>query len=140
MDPDDPTVLPTRFSFAFESSYQRAGRPFGVVPHRAWVDVGATDLDAHFGPWRLSTPLSNIVGLEVTGPYRFFKTAGSARLGVTDLGITFATNHRRGVRLEFQDKVPAIDPFGLLRHPELTVTVAEVDAFLALMRERTGLQ
>ena len=130
---------PTRFTFAFEPRYLRAGKPFGVVPQRTWVDVDEREIDAHFGRWQLRTPLSNISGVEITGPYRFFKTAGPARLGVTDLGITFATNHRRGVLLTFREKVPAIDPLGLLRHPELTVTVAEIDAFAKLLRERTGL-
>lgn len=40
---------------------------------------------------------------------------------------------------DFQEKVAAIDPFGMLRHPELTLTMAEIDAFVELVRERTGL-
>ena len=131
--------IPTRFTFAWEPRYVRAARMFGVTPQRAWVDVDELELDAHFGRWRLRTPLSNVAAVEITGPYRVFKTAGPARLGVTDLGITFATNHRRGVRLDFHEKVPAIDPLGLLRHPELTVTVAEIDALAKLVRELAGL-
>ena len=132
-------AIPTRFTFAFEPRYQRAGRPFGVIPQRTWVDVDEHEIDAHFGRWQLRTPLSNVRAVEITGPYRFLKTAGPARLGVTDLGITFATNHRRGVLLTFHEKVPAIEPLGLLRHPELTVTVAEIEAFAKLVRERAGI-
>jgi hypothetical protein len=62
----------------------------------------------------------------ITGPYRFYRTAGPARLGITDAGLTFASNGERGVLLSFHKRVPAIDPLGLIRHPELTVTVADV--------------
>ena len=58
----------------------------------------------------------------------FAKTAGPPRLGLTDRGLTFASNHDRGVELRFRDKVRGVDPLGLLRHPNLTVTVADVDA------------
>ena len=63
----------------------------------------------------------------MTGPYRFAKTAGPARLAITDRGLTFATNGERGVRVSFTTPVRGLDPLGMIRHPELTVTVADVD-------------
>ncbi len=117
----------TRFEFDWRDSYRRAARPFGVTPGKAWVEVGDGRLEARFGPWRVSTPLANVTGTEITGPYRFFKTGGPARLGVTDAGLTFATNGERGLRIDFREKVPGIEPTGRLRHPELTVTVADVE-------------
>ncbi|MGB9185705.1 MAG: hypothetical protein WCB67_16755, partial [Solirubrobacteraceae bacterium] len=129
--PDQPAAS-RRFAFAWAPGHRRASRLFGVTPARAWVDVGDESLDAHFGRWRVLTPLSNITAVKVTGPYRFFKVAGPPHLGVTDLGITFAANSGRGVLLTFREKVPGIEPFGVLRHPELTVTVAEIDAFVQL--------
>lgn len=125
----------TRFPFAFTAAYRRAGRPFGVTPARAWVDVGATELHARFGRWRLTTPLANITRTTVTGPYAFLKTAGPAHLGWTDLGLTFATNGDRGLLICFRDRVPGMDPFGVLRHGELTVTVEDVDGLAALLAE-----
>jgi hypothetical protein len=98
------------------------------------VDVGDGGLDAHFGRWRVSTPLANITDVTVTGPYAFLKTAGSARLGITDRGLTFATNGDRGVCISFGTPVRGLDPLGILRHPELTVTVAEVDRLAELLR------
>ena len=56
-----------------------------------------------------------------------FKTAGPARLGITDRGLTFASNGDRGVCINFHSPVPGI---GRIRHPELTVTVLDVDALL----------
>lgn len=128
----------TRFPFRFDSAYQRAARPFGVTPGRAWVEVDAGRFEARFGPWRLGTPLGNITAAEITGPYAFLKTAGPARLGVTDRGLTFATNGERGVCITFATPVRGIEPFGLLRHPELTVTVEDVEGLAEALCPKAG--
>jgi hypothetical protein len=124
---------PQRFRFAFAPSYRRPARTFGVTEENAWVDVDEVDLDARFGRWHVKTPLANVKDVAVTGPYRFFKTAGPARLAVTDRGLTFATNGDRGVRIRFHTPVHGLDPFGLISHPELTVTVADVERLAALL-------
>jgi hypothetical protein len=129
-----PEIEP--FEFAFAPSYQRAAKPFGITPSSARVTVDDVLFDARFGPWRVSTPLANITEVAVTGPYRFFKTAGSARLAITDRGLTFATNGDRGVRITFATPVPGLDPLGLIRHPELTVTVADIDRLVNLLEQR----
>ncbi len=120
-----------RFRFAFDPAYRRAARPFGVTDDNAWVDVSEDAIDARFGRWRVNTPLSNVKDVAVTGPYRFVKTAGPARLAVTDRGLTFASNGRRGLRVSFHTPVHGLDPLGLISHPELTVTVADVDRLAA---------
>ena len=126
-----------RFEFRFASAYRLAARPFGITPERAWVQIDEEHLLANYGPWRLRTPLANISRVTVTGPYRFYRTAGPARLGITDGGLTFASNGDRGVLLSFRERVPAIDPLRLIHHPELTVTVADVRGLLsALGRNR----
>lgn len=122
-----------RFEFRFVPSYARAASLFGITPENAWVEVGEDELVARYGRWQLSTPLSNIAAVDVTGPYRFVKTAGPPRLGITDVGLTFASNGERGVLLRFHEKVPGLRP---LRHPELTVTVADPDALAELIRQR----
>jgi len=124
------------FTFAFAPSYSGPARLFGVTSESASVEVGDEDLEARFGPWRVRTPLANITGVEVTGPYAFWKTAGPARLAITDRGLTFATNGERGVLILFANPVRGLDPLGLLRHPELTVTVADVDGLADLLRDR----
>jgi hypothetical protein len=123
-----------RFGFAFSPAYRRAARVFGVTPETAWVDVSEEDLDVRFGRWRLSTPLANVTEVAVTGPYAFWKAAGPARLAITDRGLTFATNGERGVLISFRTPVRSLDPFGVLRHPELTVTVAEVSKLAERLR------
>ncbi len=122
--------MPTRFPFRFDPTYRRIARLFGVTPSRAWVDLRDDELEARFGPWRLRTATSNIADAELAGPYSFFKTVGPARLGITDRGLTFASNRDRGVCITFRSPVPGIDPFGRIRHPELTVTVLDVDGLM----------
>ena len=121
------------FPFRFDPAYRRFARPFGVTPERAWVDLSEGEFEARYGPWRVRTPLSNIASAEVTGPYSFLKTAGPARLGITDRGLTFASNGDRGVCITFHAPVPGIDRSGRIRHPELTVTVLDVDGLVAAL-------
>jgi hypothetical protein len=98
--------------------------------------VGNETVEARFGHWRVFAPLANIADIAVTGPYAFWKTAGPARLAITDRGLTFATNGDRGALISFSTPVRGLDPLGILRHPELTVTVADVDRLAALLRAR----
>ncbi|HEX4109500.1 MAG TPA: hypothetical protein VHX88_15290 [Solirubrobacteraceae bacterium] len=121
------------FEFRFAPAYRRAARPFGITPERAWVQIDDEQLLANYGRWRLRTPLANISRVAITGPYRFYRTAGPARLGVTDGGLTFASNGERGVLLTFLEGVPAIDPLKLIKHPELTVTVADVEGLVSAL-------
>jgi hypothetical protein len=122
-----------RFEFRFTRPYRLAARPFGITPQSAWVQVDDQHLLANYGPWRLHTTLTNIIRVAITGPYWFYRTAGPARLGVTDGGLTFASNGELGVLLSFRRGVSAIDPFGLIRHPELTVTVADVHGLISAL-------
>jgi hypothetical protein len=125
-----------RFQFRFTDSYRMAARPFGVRPDNAYVDVDERHISAWYGPWLVQTPLENITGVDVTGPYRFIKTAGPARLGVTDRGITFASNGERGVCITFAEKVWGFDRLGLVRHPNLTVTVDDVERLAEVLSNR----
>jgi hypothetical protein len=122
-----------RFRFAFAPAYRLTALAFGVTPATAWVDVGESTLDARFGLWRVSTPLANVADVAVTGPYAFWKTAGPARLAITDRGLTFATNGDRGVLIAFHTPVRGLDLLGVVRHPELTVTVADVAGLAELL-------
>jgi len=115
------------FPFRFDASHRPLAALFGVNERTAVVTVGDHGLDARFGPWRVVTDLTNITGTSVTGPYGLLRTAGPARLSLADRGLTFATNGERGLCLGFRDPVPGIEPTGRLRHPGLTVTVADVD-------------
>ncbi|MBA2438430.1 MAG: hypothetical protein H0V52_08805, partial [Acidimicrobiia bacterium] len=48
------------------------------------------------------TPLDNVKGSQVTGPYATLLVIGPARLSIADRGLTFATNARRGLCIRFR--------------------------------------
>jgi hypothetical protein len=127
------TSVGNNFAFRFERRYLIAGRPFGIVPARTEIEVADGRLRSWFGPWRIDTLLGNITKVSLTGPYAFIKTAGPARLGLTDRGLTFATNSRAGVCLDFAEPITGIDPFGRIRHPNLTLTPADCAGLAAAL-------
>jgi hypothetical protein len=126
------------FDFSFDPRYRSVARIFDITPSTSWVEVGDERLEARFGAWRVLTSRANVVDAVITGPYAFWKTAGPARLAVTDRGLTFATTGTQGVLITFARPVRGLDPFGLVRHPELTVTVRETTRLVALLTERTS--
>lgn len=147
---DEPAGVPTagqrvdtamaltshRFAFDFESRYRRPAALFGINERTTDIIVTEERMTARFGPWRISTSLDNVRTVRITGPYRFLKTAGPAHLGITDRGLTFATNSRCGVELQFRHPITGIDPFGLLKHPNLTLTAADCNGLARLLSAR----
>jgi hypothetical protein len=109
-----------------------------VTPATAHVTVTADRLVACFGPWTCRTTPANVQAVDVTGPYRWYRAIGP-RLSLTDHGLTFGTTPARGVCLLLREPVPGIDPLGLLRHPNLTLTVADPERFAATVRHYAGL-
>lgn len=113
------------FAFAFAPSYRLPAAVLGIRPGTAEVVVDGHELVVRFGPWRLRTPVANIVDTQGTGGFAWLKTAGPPHLSFSDRGVTFATNGDRALCLTFATPVPAIEPTGRLRHPGATVTVAD---------------
>ena len=99
------------------------------------VEVVASRLIVRFGPWVIDTPLANVAGVEVSGPYSIWKTAGPAHLSMVDRGLTMATNRRRGLCIRFRSPVRGLDPFGWMRHPGLTVTVDLIEDLRSVLSE-----
>lgn len=124
-----------RFPFRFATPYLVAGAPFGVTPATTSVDVTDAELRVRFGPWTVRTALDNVVGCTETGPFRFVKTVGPPRLSLKDRGLTCATNGDRGLCVQFEQPVPGIDPFGQIRHPAVTLTVARPDELAAALSD-----
>jgi hypothetical protein len=130
--PTPPGATPRRVevAFRFDPVMQAAGLPFGILPGRTGITVGERDLTVRFGPWTLRTPLANVEGAQVTGPYSWPKVIGPPHLSFADGGITFATSTEQGVCIRFVEPVRAILPIGLLRHPAATVTVADPEGLV----------
>jgi hypothetical protein len=121
------------FEFAFDGAYRLPALVFGIRPATARVVVTDEELLVRFGPWRLRTERSNVSTTEVSTGYAWLRTAGPAHLSLSDRGVTFATNSRRGLCVSFVEPVSAIEPTGILRHPAATVTVTDPEALAAAL-------
>lgn len=135
--PDDggtaDALRPTRLPFRFRPLLAPAAAAFGVTPWTAHVDVDDEELRVRFGPWSVRTARSNVAGAERTGPYKVAKVAGGPHLSFSDRGATFATTTEAGVCIRFREPVRALLPLGPVRHPALTVTVADPDRLVELL-------
>jgi hypothetical protein len=126
---------PDRFPFSFDPRYARLLAALGVRPSTAGVLVGPGTLRVRFGPWLVETPLANIAGVETSGPYTAVKAVGP-HISLADRGLTFGTNTRSGVCVRFREPVRGGDPLGLIRHPGLTLTVADPAALADRLSQR----
>lgn len=119
----------SRYSFAFDPRFAGRLRLLGIRPDRAWVDITDRRLEARFGPWRVSTPLTNIAGASLTGPHRPLRAIGP-RFSPSTRSLTFGSNVERTVRIAFRRPVPGMEPLGIVRHPSLSVSVADPQELL----------
>ena len=105
-------------------------RLFGVRSDNAYVDLGE-EVDAHFGFFRVRTPISNVSGWRIEGPWRWI-TAIGVRLSIRHHDLTFGGNHRGGVRLDLREPVR----YMRLAIPALYVTVEDLTGFAAALADR----
>lgn len=123
-----------RFQFAFDPRFRPLLAGIGIRPGTSGVILHDDTLEVRFGRWQLTTPISNIKDVRITRGYRWFRAIG-VRRSFVDGGATFGTNTHAGVCVCFHEPVPAL--FGdRVRHPALTVTVAEPEAFAEELRRR----
>jgi hypothetical protein len=129
-------VTTRRFEFDWDPRYLRILRLMLVTPESSWVEVG-DDLVAHYGRWHTRTPVANIARVCVTGPYVPWRGVGP-HLSLKDRGITFGTNARRGICAVFREPITGIDPVGAIKHPGLTLTLADIEGFAAATGHPVG--
>jgi hypothetical protein len=125
-----PPVETVRFDFAFDPAFRLPLAALGMLPGRAWAELGPEGLRVRFGPWSLETPVANLAGARPTGPYSFIRVVGP-HLSLADRGVTFGSNSRAGACILFREPVAALEPTGRLRHPGATLTVADVAGLVA---------
>ncbi|MFC7639977.1 hypothetical protein ACFQX6_02185 [Streptosporangium lutulentum] len=106
----------------------------GVRPDSAFVIAEKGEFVVRFGPWLLRTPLSNVLDATLTGPYSPWKVFGP-RMSLTDRGVSFGTNARRGVCVRFRTPVSALAPGGFLTHPGATLTVSDPEGLMRALTE-----
>ena len=103
------------------------------VALRVGADDGVTvtddgELIATFGWVSVRTTVDNVDHTEVTGPHRWY-TAVGLRLSFADDGLTFGTNHRRGLCIAFVEPIPKV--IGFKDHSALWVSVADPEGLAA---------
>lgn len=128
-----------QFSFAFDARFRPMLALIGVRPGTAQVTLTAERLVARFGPWTCETSIGNVRGVCRTGPYRWFKAIGP-RGSLVDRGLTFGTTSTAGVCVLLREPVPGLAPIRWLRHPGLTLTLAEPERFVSSLRRHAGLE
>jgi hypothetical protein len=103
---------------------------FGVRRDNAYVDLGTT-VDARFGFFRVATPVGNVAGWRIEGPWNWI-TAIGVRRSFRHGDISFDGTHTGGVRLDFREPVR----FGPFRQTALYVTVEDLEGFAAALASR----
>jgi hypothetical protein len=116
-------VAVERFPFAFDPRFVPLLAAARIRTSNSEVVIDDDTFEARFGPFRLTTPTSNLKSVQITRHYRWYKAIGP-RWSLADGGATYGTNAREGVCVCFHEQVPA-GLVGRRRHPGLTVTVED---------------
>ncbi len=127
------TPQPQRFPIRLDPRFGWFLRIFGVRPGNAYVDVGATAIDARFGWSRITAPISSIERWSIEGPWLAL-TAMGVRRGIIKADLTFGGSPLGGVRMDFRkDEHPK---YFIFRPPALYVTVEDLEGFAAVLAAR----
>ncbi len=122
--------VPRRFPIRLRRRYRPLLRLWGATPDRAYVDLD-DELDARFGVYRLRTPIANIAGWRIEGPWSWI-TALGVRRSIRGGDVSFCGDARGGVRLDFRERVP----WGPFKVPALYVGVDDLEGFAAALERR----
>jgi hypothetical protein len=124
------------FPYRFDRRFRAMWGVSGARPDRDGVTLTADGrFRATYGRFVLDTPIDNVTGAHVTGPYRWW-TAVGVRLSFADDGLTFGTNRDAGVCVHFAQRVRAV--IGPRNHSALTVTVEDLDGLVAALPHVSG--
>ena len=116
------------FPYRFDKRWTALFFALGVDDKDGVTITGKGELIATFGRFKVKTTLDNIDHTLVTGPHRWY-TAVGLRLSLTDDGLTFGTNHRKGLSIAFVEKIPKV--IGFRKHSTLWVSVADPEGLAA---------
>jgi hypothetical protein len=123
------------FDFRFDPRFRPLLLAGGVTPATARVQLTPDRLIAQFGFWRLETPLANVAGAELSGPYKWYRAIG-VRLSLADRGLTFGSTTEGGVCVRFHEPVGGVLPIPGVKHPGATLTIVDRDRFINALRAR----
>ena len=120
------------FPYRFDKRWTALFFALGVDDKDGVTINGKGELIATFGRFKVKTTINNIDHTLVTGPHRWY-TAVGLRLSLTDDGLTFGTNHRKGLSIAFVEKIPKV--IGFRNHSTLWVSVADPEGLAAAIRK-----
>ena len=115
------------FPYRFDNRWIALYLTLGVRKKDGVTITDKGDLIATFGHFKAATTLDNIDHTEITGPHRWY-TAVGLRLSFADDGVTFGTNHHKGVGIVFKKKIPRV--IGFKKHSMLWVSVADPEGLV----------
>lgn len=102
---------------------RRVVRLWTARPETAYAEV-EDDLEIVFGRFRFRTPMANVAGWRIEGPWRWI-TAIGVRRSLRHGDISFAGDARGGVRIDLREKV-AWGPFHV---PAVWVGADDLEGF-----------
>ena len=127
----DPSAAESGAFRRFPIRIGRRSRPllrlFGVRGNNAFVDL-ADDVVVQFGFFRVTTPLANLTGWRIEGPWAWIKAIG-VRNGIRHGDIAFDGTHTGGVRMDLREPIRV----GPLRRTAIYVTVEDLEGFAAAL-------
>ncbi len=113
------------FPYELDNRWSLLFKALGVTSDDGVTITSDGHLIATYGRLGLDTSVANVDHTEITGPHRPW-TAVGARLSFADDGLTFGTNHRRGLCIAFAERVPKV--IGFRHHSALWVSVADPES------------
>ncbi len=121
------------FPYRFDDRWKPLFVTLGVKRSDGVTITDDGGLIATYGWVRVDTTVDNVDHVEISGPHRWY-TAVGLRLSLADDGITFGTDHRRGLCIGFVEKIPRV--MGFRDHSALWVSVADPDGLAAALMSR----
>lgn len=109
-------------------------RLWGARPGLAYAEIGDGpdgEMVARFGRVRFATPLSNIAGWRIEGPFHWITAIGTRR-SIRHGDLSFAGAAHGGVRMDFRSPVR----WFIFRIPAFYVGADDLDAFATALRVR----
>ena len=125
---ENTAVAAKHFPYRFDKRWSALFLTLGVRKDDGVSIYDNGDLVATFGRFKVKTTKDNVRRTLVTGPHRWY-TAVGLRLSLADDSITFGTNHKKGLSIEFAQKVPRV--IGFRKHSTLWVSVADPEGLAA---------
>ena len=112
------------FPYRFDKRWNALFAVLGVGPDDGVELTADGALIATYGRVRVETFFDNAAPTEITGPHRWY-TAVGLRLSFSDNGLTFGTNHHRGLCIAFVEPIAKV--LGFRDHSALWVSVEDPD-------------